>query len=570
MKLAIIGSAPSSIGLAPFSDPEYKILACSPGVYPQLPRCDAFFELHRFEPGVVGKPSTQKPWFSPEYVAWMGMQKLVWMYDVVPQIPGSRRLPVEDLEAKYGTFFFTSSIAWMMACAIEDILEERAQRRADGLDPLQDVIGLWGVDMSACTSYDTKVLTADLRWVTADTLKVGDKLIGFDEEVTPGVGGAFGKRVWRTSEVLEASRITKPCYRVYLEDGREIVCSDEHKWLTHGENHSQWKMTKDLVTPHHRPDRPTRIIKLCDTWVEDKSWEAGYLAAAFDGEGHLSQKLRDSDNGVLRAGFAQRDNVMSDMVLEAMHDRGFDLTVDSEHGGMNGNCLKYTVKGGRVANMEFLGRIRPHRLLEKFNPDLLGIMQKAGTVAVVKIEFIGEQPVIGLRTSTKTFVAEGLATHNTEEYGYQRAGCQHFALLAADLGIQVIVPPESDLLRPQPRYGIDESSHWMIKCTVRKAELSNRLAAAQQREAATTREICFLQGALDDLDYMSKTWCGEREGKGTSYEIMAQSPMLRQAVLGAPAVDVQPQASYSLDAIDTTAEDAVRHRAKSSPIRLMG
>jgi len=267
MKLAILGSAPSSIGLAPFSDPEFKILACSPGTYSVLPRCDAFFELHRWEPGLIGKPGTQKPWFSPEYVAWMGQQNLVWMYDAVPEIPGSRRLPVEDLEAKYGTYFFTSSIAWMMACAIEDILEERQARKAEGLDPVQSVIGLYGVDMSA-----------------------------------------------------------------------------------------------------------------------------------------------------------------------------------------------------------------------------------------------------------------------TEEWGYQRAGCQHFCLLAADLGIQIIVPPESDLLRPSPRYGIDESEHWMIKLTARKAELSGRLAGAQQREQSIIREVAFLQGALDDMDYMMKTWVGEREGRGTAHEIMLQAPWLQPAV----------------------------------------
>lgn len=269
MKIAIIGSAPSSVNLAPFGDPEFKIWACSPGTYSIISRCDAFFELHRVEFGVIGKPGTQKPWFSPEYVAWMAQQCRVWMADVVPEIPNSARLPVEDLEAKYGTYFFTSSIAWMLACAIEDVLEERQARKAAGMDAVQDVIALYGVDMSA-----------------------------------------------------------------------------------------------------------------------------------------------------------------------------------------------------------------------------------------------------------------------TEEYGYQRAGCQHFCLLAADLGIQIVVPPESDLLRPSPRYGIDESSHWMIKCTARRRELDSRLANAQNALASYTREVAFLQGAIDDLDYMTKTWCGEREGTGTAHQIMAQSPVLRDAILG--------------------------------------
>ena len=83
MKVAILGSAPSSLGLTPFSDPAWKIWACSPGTYYRLARCDAFFELHRWEPGIVGQPASQKTWFSPEYVQWMSMRNPqtcpVWM-----------------------------------------------------------------------------------------------------------------------------------------------------------------------------------------------------------------------------------------------------------------------------------------------------------------------------------------------------------------------------------------------------------------------------------------------------------------------------------------------------------
>ena len=267
MKIAILGSAPSSLGLTPFSDPEWKIWACSPGTYYRLARCDAFFELHRPEFGVVGQPATQKTWFSPEYVQWMAMRHPntcpVWMADVVPEIPASRRLPIEDLKAKYGTYFFTSSIAIMMACAIEDILEARANG-----DNSDHTIGLFGVDMAA-----------------------------------------------------------------------------------------------------------------------------------------------------------------------------------------------------------------------------------------------------------------------NEEYGYQRAGCQHFMLLAADLGITVYVPPESDLMRPMPIYGICESSHWMIKLTARKQELENRLAAAEGTRANAEREVFFLKGAIDDMDYHMKTWSEDRDGMGTSYAITAQSPAVIREVM---------------------------------------
>ena len=160
MKIALIGSAPSSIRLAPFYDLSWQLWACSPGTYPFLPRCNKFFELHRWEPGVIGKPDTQKPWFSPEYVSWMAKQSCVVMVEPAPEIPNAVRLQREYLFDKYGHYFFTSSLAWMFAMAIEEILEARTKRSsmpdAGLISPLafdQDAIGLWGVDMAATEEW---------------------------------------------------------------------------------------------------------------------------------------------------------------------------------------------------------------------------------------------------------------------------------------------------------------------------------------------------------------------------------------------------------------------------------
>ena len=494
-KIALVGSAPSSVRLAPYHDPSWEIWGCSPGVYGVAARVDAWFELHRYEPG--------QTWFSPEYCQWMAkFPGPVYMSEVRIEIPNSQVLPVEALVEKYGPYFFTSSLSWMFAMAIE---------------AGATTIGLWGVDMAACPSPDTKVLTADLRWVRADQLNVGDEILAFDEEAQPGVGGPFGKRMWRKAVVLRNDRITKPCYRLTLEDGRELVCSDEHKWLTYGENESRWVMAKDMVTPHHRADRPTRIIKLCDVWEEDKSWGAGYLAAALDGEGHITQKLREGDYGMLRVGFAQRENAMSRMVAGLMQERGFDFAPVAKAIGDNNDCQKYILRGGRMETLKFMGSIRPRRLMDKFDPTNIGMMQKEDTVAVVKAEFIGEQPVIGLTTSTGTFVAEGLASHNTEEYGYQRAGCQYFAMLAKARGIEVGVLPESDLLRPPPLYGISELHHTRIKILARRRELQGRLQNAQMQQANSNNEVLFLQGALDDLNWNENTWTGDLDSSGKKF-----------------------------------------------------
>lgn len=151
MQIAIIGSAPSSIRLAPYGDPDWQIYGCSPGAYHIVPRVTAWFELHRWEPPVVGKADQQVPWFSPEYVQWMAKQSLVWVSDptALADLPGGRLIHWEDLCARYGHYWFTSSIAWMFAIAIDTIRADRATREGQ----TQDAIGLWGVDMAATEEY---------------------------------------------------------------------------------------------------------------------------------------------------------------------------------------------------------------------------------------------------------------------------------------------------------------------------------------------------------------------------------------------------------------------------------
>jgi len=268
MKIAILGSAPSSMKLAPYADPQWQIWGCSPGLYPGMPRTDAWFELHRWEPPVIGQPDSQKPWFSPEYVAWMASRTCpVWMYAPVPEIPRSQALPVQALVEKFGNYFMTSSIAWMMAMAIDQILLARQQNPQH--DITQDAIGLWGVDMAA-----------------------------------------------------------------------------------------------------------------------------------------------------------------------------------------------------------------------------------------------------------------------TEEWGFQRAGCQYFIQMANNLGIAIIVPPESDLLRPSAPYGICETDEYWIKATERKRELTNRLANHQQQVAFHQRQVDFLSGAIDDLNYHMQTWHQAGPGMSTNVGVWGLSPYLKAQTKG--------------------------------------
>lgn len=116
--------------LAPFKDEGWEIWACSPPNY-DLPRVDAWFELHNL----------QRKFSMPQNRPWVDVLRShprVYIAVPDPLLPNGIIFPIDPLVEKYGKYFWTSSIAYMMAFAIEHKPEK---------------IGLWGVDMSATEEY---------------------------------------------------------------------------------------------------------------------------------------------------------------------------------------------------------------------------------------------------------------------------------------------------------------------------------------------------------------------------------------------------------------------------------
>lgn len=132
LKIALIGTAPSSRMLAPFADPSWKIWSCSPGNQGILPRVDVWFEIH----GNLLWPEHKS--YGEPYIEWLKKQPFpIYMQDST-LVPNATPFPKDEMVAKFGKDFFTSSFAWMMAMAMHQGASE---------------IALFGIDMASRDEY---------------------------------------------------------------------------------------------------------------------------------------------------------------------------------------------------------------------------------------------------------------------------------------------------------------------------------------------------------------------------------------------------------------------------------
>lgn len=270
-----------------------------------------------------------------------------------------------------------------------------------------------------CVDPATPVLTDDLRWVDAASLSPGDGLLAFDENPVDRK-----VRRWRRARVTATEIIERPCYRLTMEDGTVIVCSAEHRWLVASNNGpALWKLTSELRGRHEWSHSlrftPHRLIKPVDVWQEATTYQAGYLSAAFDGEGTLSQHRRnDRREGFhFRLSIAQRENAMAAEIRKTLAAFNFSWA-ESAGNGTNKDVSAFGVTGRARETLRLLGQIRPKRLLAKFDPDKIGAMWSDENCAIKSIEFLGDRPVVAMGTTSKTFLAAGYASHNSAPEGF--------------------------------------------------------------------------------------------------------------------------------------------------------
>ena len=263
----------------------------------------------------------------------------------------------------------------------------------------------WAFFATYCVAPATKVLTDDLRWVQAGDVPVGAGLLSFDEK------GPY--RRWKRG-VVQSTRIIKlPCQELTFADGTVVVCSKDHRWLTHHHGGTYWIRTDRMRVGGRFA---TKVVRPLSVWTTDLSREAGYVAAAFDGEGHLSQQdISGRGVGVARVslGFSQKDNAMRAEMFRCLKALNIKFTVGKDRKDGVG-VISITE---RPELLRVLGSIRPLRLLAKFNPNLLGMMglNNSQRVAVIARRDVGLQDVVAIKTDAQTFLAEGLASHNCDE-----------------------------------------------------------------------------------------------------------------------------------------------------------
>lgn len=189
LKIAMVGTAPTSRMLAPFNDPDWEIWACSMGNMNVLPRVNIWFEMHAVREMMAAENRTA---FEPFY-AWLKQHSEAGTFQVVmPEfndfIPKAIPYPLDEMIQRFKTRnWFTSTIAYMMAVAIARGAKE---------------IGLFGIDMAAGQEHYEAQRAACTWWIEKaeslgitvhvpyeSSLKIATPLYGYWE------GTPFGRRI---------------------------------------------------------------------------------------------------------------------------------------------------------------------------------------------------------------------------------------------------------------------------------------------------------------------------------------------------------------------------------------
>jgi len=262
-----------------------------------------------------------------------------------------------------------------------------------------------------CVDVDVGILTSDLRYVPAGEIKVGDELVGFDESIS----GRGKRRRFKKTTVTRSERKTRKCLMVELSDGTSIVCTPEHPFLVPtGFNGANWEWVeaKDLQVGATL----TRVVPKFDP---AKSYEAGYLAGFYDGEGSIAGS-KGRDTGTVRISCSQKGGKTMAYVRTVMENMGYKVSCPHENGTPENYEMVYKWElCGKFQCLKFLGEIRPQRLLNNLNINTIGslhVFNDETRTKVVRVFAVGTREIQEISTTERTYISDGFPSHNCDSF----------------------------------------------------------------------------------------------------------------------------------------------------------
>ena len=271
-----------------------------------------------------------------------------------------------------------------------------------------------------CVASNTKILKNNLDWVEAKDLKIGDELVGFEEN-------AIGVRRYKKS-IVTGHEIQKAItYRVFFDDNSYVDVTEDHQWLglAPKDNQYRWRKTSELAIGYRMP-------KPFNVWEEKKDYNSGYLAGIIEADGSVT---KDNYYGISIYQSQSKNKDIFDKIIKTLDQEDINYNIDNietskiistTYKGQEGiiqnqidtNDNVIRILGSSNDKIEYIGKYNIQKGKRNFCANNMGYLKiPADRLRVItNIVKLQEQDIVVMQTSEKTFIANGYLMHNCDRY----------------------------------------------------------------------------------------------------------------------------------------------------------
>ena len=209
--------------------------------------------------------------------------------------------------------------------------------------------------------------------------------------------------------ITGCKKIQATKYKIITDRGETIV-SKNHQFVTYYDDRrhknfrsNSWRKASELSIGD-------KIKFLGKPWETINSWQSGWIAGMYDGEGWISIEKKFQRSSL---GLAQNKGKILNCIKDIL--TYFEICF-REH-NQNEKCESILTKSV-YDSMRILGICRPFRLMEKSryiwnNRKAFAANPKTYYAEIKEIIPLGRDNVIALETTTKTFISDGFLSHNS-------------------------------------------------------------------------------------------------------------------------------------------------------------